>query len=79
VTLVTDDGQRATGDGAVDLPAAAEPYWYSDYMKLVRGLTFSPSRFLGIDRVKRGVAKAIGIPTTRQGRRSKLGRLLGMK
>ena len=48
-------------------------------MKMTRGLNFSLSRFLGIDVVKRRVARATGIPLTRQGRRNKLGRILGMK
>ena len=42
--------------------------------KLIPGLTFSWKRALGITRVKRKIAKATGIPTTRQGRRAKLGR-----
>jgi hypothetical protein len=48
-------------------------------MRLARGLHFSPARFFGIDKVKRRIAKATGVPLTRQGRRNKLGRLLGMK
>ena len=48
-------------------------------MRFARGLTFSPNRFLGITKLKRRIAKATGIPTTRTGRRAKLGRLLGMK
>jgi hypothetical protein len=48
-------------------------------MRLARGLTFSWSRFFGIDRLKRAISRAIGIPLTRQGRRAKLGRILGMK
>ncbi|MFZ9041852.1 MAG: hypothetical protein ACO225_09260 [Ilumatobacteraceae bacterium] len=48
-------------------------------MKLPRGLSFSLSRFLGVDRAKRRIARATGVPLTRQGRRNKLGRILGMK
>lgn len=48
-------------------------------MKIARGFTFSPNRFLGITALKRKVARATGIPTTRTGRRAKLGRLWGMK
>lgn len=48
-------------------------------VKLGPGLTFSWKRALGIDRVKRRISKATGVPLTRQGRRNKLGRILGMK
>lgn len=48
-------------------------------MGLIRGLSFSWSRFLGVDRLKRRIARATGIPTTRAGRRAKLGKMLGMK
>jgi hypothetical protein len=48
-------------------------------MKLMRGLNFSWRRFLGIDQAKRRIARKTGIPLTRQGRRNKLGRCLGMK
>jgi hypothetical protein len=34
---------------------------------------------LGVTKAKRRIAKATGIPTTRQGRRAKLGRLFGIK
>ena len=43
----------------------------------IRGLTFSWKRFLGITNLKRRIARATGIPTTRTGRLAKLGRLLG--
>lgn len=48
-------------------------------MRLARGLTFSWKRFLGITTLKRKIAKKTGIPTSRTGRRAKLGRWLGMK
>ena len=46
---------------------------------LIPGVSFSAKRALGITSAKRKIAKATGIPTTRSGRRSKLGRLLGIK
>ena len=39
----------------------------------IPGTSFSPSRALGIDVLKRGIAKATGIPTTRQGLERKIG------
>ena len=47
--------------------------------KGIPGLSFSPSRALGIDKAKREVAKATGIPTTKQGRQRKIGKILGIK
>jgi len=47
--------------------------------KGIPGLSFSPSRALGVDKVKRKVAKATGIPTTKQGRQRKIGKILGIK
>ena len=47
--------------------------------KLVKGLTFSWRRALGITGAKRKIAKTTGIPTSQQGRRSKLGKLIGIK
>lgn len=46
---------------------------------LIPGLSFSWKRALGISSVKRKIAKATGIPTTKQGRRNKVGRILGIK
>lgn len=43
------------------------------------GLSFSWKRALGITSAKRKIAKATGIPTTKQGRRAKVGRLFGIK
>lgn len=47
--------------------------------KLIPGLTFSWKRALGITKVKRKIAKATGIPTTRQGRRAKFARLFRIR
>ncbi len=47
--------------------------------KGIPGLSFSTKRALGITSAKRKIAKATGIPTTRQGRRSKVGKILGIK
>ena len=49
------------------------------FMKLGPGLTFSWKRALGVTKAKRSIAKAIGIPTTKSGRRNKVGRWMGMK
>lgn len=46
-------------------------------VKLGPGLSFSWKRAVGVTKAKRRIAKATGIPMTRSGRRSKLGRLLG--
>lgn len=45
----------------------------------IPGLSFSWKRALGITSSKQKIAKATGIPTTKQGRRSKLGKILGIK
>ena len=42
----------------------------------IPGLTFSWKRALGITKAKRKIAKATGIPTTKQGRKNKLRRKL---
>jgi len=47
--------------------------------KIVKGLSFSWKRALGITSAKRKIAKATGIPTSKAGRRNKLARLLGIK
>ena len=47
--------------------------------KGIPGLSFSWKRALGITKAKRKIAKATGIPTTRSGRRAKVGRLFGIK
>ena len=46
---------------------------------LIPGLSFSWKRALGITSAKRKIAKATGIPTTRSGRRSKAGKIFGIK
>jgi hypothetical protein len=46
-------------------------------MKL--GKSFSLKRALGVTSLKRKIAKATGIPTTKSGRQKKLGRLFGIK
>ncbi len=48
-------------------------------MKLGPGISFSWKRALGITRAKRRVTRKTGIPLSRTGRQSKLGKLLGMK
>lgn len=48
-------------------------------MKLGPGLSFSWKRALGITKTKRKIARMTGIPTTRSGRRAKVGRKLGIR
>ncbi len=38
------------------------------------GTSFSPRRAIGIDVIKRKIAKATGIPTTKQGLERKIGK-----
>jgi hypothetical protein len=45
----------------------------------IPGLSFSWKRALGVTSAKRKIAKATGIPTTKQGRRNKVGKILGIK
>ena len=45
----------------------------------IPGLSFSWKRALGITSAKRKIAKASGIPTSKTGRRNKLGKLLGIR
>ena len=47
--------------------------------KGIPGLSFSWKRALGVTKAKRKWAKFTGVPMTKSGRRSKLGRLLGIK
>lgn len=47
--------------------------------KLIPGLSFSWKRALGVTKAKRKISKATGIPTSRSGRRAKLGRLFRIK
>lgn len=48
------------------------------HMKIfgIPGTSFSPRRAIGIDVLKRKVAKATGIPLTKQGIERKIGRIL---
>jgi hypothetical protein len=48
-------------------------------MKIFPGLTFSWKRAIGVTAAKRKISRATGLPLTRQGRRSKLGKWMGMK
>lgn len=41
----------------------------------IPGLSFSAKRAFGVTRAKRKVAKVTGIPTTKSGRRQKIGRV----
>ena len=45
----------------------------------IPGLSFSWKRATGVTKVKRKIAKATGIPTTKAGRQRKLGKLFGIK
>ncbi|MGM9844654.1 MAG: hypothetical protein ACI30K_00275 [Muribaculaceae bacterium] len=42
----------------------------------IPGLSFSWKRAVGISSIKQSIARATGIPTTRQGRQRKIGALL---
>ena len=42
----------------------------------IPGVSFSWRRLLGIDKVKREIAKDIGIPTTRAGMERKIGKAI---
>ena len=52
---------------------------YTPTMKIGPGFTFSWRRALGVTKAKRRIARATGIPTTRQGRRAKVGRWFRVK
>ena len=45
----------------------------------IPGLSFRWKRALGITTPKPKIAKATGIPTTKAGRRNKVGKILGIK
>lgn len=45
----------------------------------IPGLSFSWKRALGVTKAKRKIAKTTGIPTTKSGRRAKVGRIFGIK
>lgn len=46
---------------------------------IIPGLSFSWKRATGVSSLKRKVAKATGIPTTKSGRQKKFGKLFGIK
>ncbi len=46
---------------------------------VIPGLSFSWKRAVGVSSAKRKIARATGIPTTKQGRRAKLGRIFGIR
>lgn len=45
----------------------------------IPGLSFSFNRAVGITSTKQRFARATGIPTSRQGRQAKIGRMIGIK
>lgn len=45
----------------------------------IPGLSFSAKRALGVTKTKQKIAKATGIPTTKQGRQAKIGKIFGVK
>ena len=47
--------------------------------KLIPGLSFSWKRAFGVTKAKRKWAKWTGVPTTKSGRRQKVGRLFKIK
>jgi hypothetical protein len=44
---------------------------------IIPGLSYSWKRAVGISSVKQRIARTTGIPTTRQGRQRKVGRMVG--
>ena len=48
-------------------------------MKLGPGVSFSWKLAVGVTKAKRKIAHATGIPTTKAGRRSKVGRKFGIR
>ena len=46
---------------------------------IIPGLSFSWKRAVGISSAKRKIAKVTGIPTTKSGRKKKIGKILGIK
>lgn len=43
--------------------------------KRIPGVTFSAKRAIGVTKAKRKISKATGIPTSKQGRRAKVGKI----
>ena len=79
---------EATSEIKIDLSKSLNCYTVSvswkicerkSVVKLGPGISFSWKRAVGITKVKRSISKSTGIPTTRSGRRNKLGRWMGMK
>ncbi len=60
------------------MPTFALQIKTTPHMKIlgIPGTSFSPRRALGIDVLKRNIAKATGIPLTKQGLERKIGRTL---
>ena len=73
-SIYTSDVEMDSG-----LMHRATRWVYVEVMKLGPGITFSWKRALGVTKAKRKISRATGIPLTRSGRRSKLGRWMGMK
>ena len=48
-------------------------------MKLGPGITFSWKRAVGVTALKRSISKKTGVPLSKTGRQSKLGRFFGMR
>ena len=46
---------------------------------IIPGLSFSWKRALWVSSVKRKIAKATGIPTTKSGRQKQVGKIFGIK
>lgn len=66
--------------GLPTVECLANPYLGDVRMvKLGPGLSFSWKRALGVTKAKRKIAKMTGIPTTRSGRRSKVGRMFKIR
>lgn len=60
------------------MPTFAPQFKTTSHMKIfgIPGTSFSPRRALGIDVLKRNIARATGIPLTKQGLERKIGRTL---
>ena len=71
--------KRVINSDAVGRIIIAQIRYFSQiisHMKIfgIPGTSFSPRRALGVDVLKRSIAKATGIPTTKQGLERKIGR-----
>ncbi|KRO40865.1 MAG: hypothetical protein ABR58_05350 [Acidimicrobium sp. BACL19 MAG-120924-bin39] len=79
LTLVGSADSKPPG---ISPPSARRLLWHKQRrstMKIFPGLTFSWKRAIGVTAAKRKISRATGVPLTSQGRRSKLGKWLGMK